>query len=244
MYFQDVKTPQPKLSKEDLEMQQLKEERKRDKAADDEARRRVLEQIKMDRMRAQERKDHQPVSNANKPSVAEIAEPKVVRNMPDMTRIQFRKPSGEFIVDMFKSDALFGDVWKYAKASVGVKDFVLATNMPPKKELSAEHSNQTLIELNLAPSAVLLVIPLATPSIIGGAVSARGGPVAALSSFVVTIFWALVGPILTLWNRFRNGSDEPATRNETANDGESTEGPSNIGSEMYDKNIGFYVEYV
>lgn len=213
-------------------MQQLKEERKREKAADDEARRRVLEQIKMDRMRGQERKDHLPVSNANKPLVAEAAapSPSALRNM---TRIQFRKPTGEVLMDEFKSDSLFGDVWKYAKASVGIKDFVLATNMPPK-ELSAEHSDQTLIELNLVPSAVLLVIPLATPSRIGGAVAARGGPVAAFSSFVVTMFWALAGPLLALWNRFRNGgSDEPTRTVPTnANDSSTSAGGPNIGSEM------------
>lgn len=209
-------------------MQQLKEERRREKAADDEARRRVLEQIKMDRLR------REPVAVSQTPAKpAEAATPKVPVVMPDTTRIQFRKPSGETLVDSFKSEGPFGDVWKYAVASVGIKDFVLATTMPPRKELSADHSQKTLVELNLAPSAVLLVIPLATPSRIGGAVAARGGPVAAFTNMLVTIFWTLVGPFLALWNRFRNGppSGGSADQNESSAAGTS-EGSFNVNSEM------------
>lgn len=216
-----------KAAREDLEMQKLKEERKREKAQDEEARRRVLEQIKLDRLR---RQDAAPIiaSPANKPTTST---PPPVRNLPDSTRIQFRKPTGETIVDTFKSDGPFGDVWKYAKASVDFKDFVLATSMPPRRELSAEHSDQTLIELNLAPSAVLLVIPLTKPSLIGGPTG--GGVVATISNFVFTIFWSLMTPILALWNRLRGV--QPARRpDQTSAQTEeetATAGP-NIGSEM------------
>lgn len=204
-------------------MQKLKEERKREKAQDEEARRRVLEQIKLDRFR---RQDAAPIitSQPNKPATSTP-----VRNLPDSTRIQFRKPTGETIVDTFKSDGPFGDVWKYAKASVDFKDFVLATSMPPRRELSAEHSDQTLIELNLAPSAVLLVIPLTKPSLIGGPTGA--GVVATISNFLFTIFWTLMTPILALWNRLRGV--QPARRPDRtpAQTEEEAPGP-NIGSEM------------
>lgn len=216
------------LSKEDQEMKKLKEERKREKAQDDEARRRVLEQIKLDRLR---RQDQEPnIVSATKPQSISNASP-TVRPLPDMTRIQFRKPSGETVVDTFKSDGIFGDVWKYAKATLGVKDFVLATAMPPRKEFTAEHSDKTLVELNLAPSAVLLVIPLTKPSLIGEAVSNRGGVVATITNFIFTIFWTLMTPLMAIWNRITGKGPAPRPQSSQDNSAEEVPGP-NIGSEV------------
>lgn len=213
-------------------MQKLKEERKREKAQDEEARRRVLEQIKLDRLR---RQNVEPIVNQSKPAT-QATPPPPIRHLPDTTRIQFRKPSGESIVDTFKSAGPFGDVWKYAKASVDIKDFVLAIAMPPRKEFSAEHSEQTLIELNLAPSAVLLVIPLAKPSLIGGAVNNNGGVVATITNFIFTIFWTLMTPLMALWDRIRGvqprGRPEPATAPGPVQGGQDEVPGPNIGSEM------------
>lgn len=217
------------MSKEDVEMQKLKEERKREKAQDEEARRRVLEQIKLDRLR---RQDAQlDVVTPKNPSPSQSATPApIVRTLPDMTRIQFRKPTGESTVDTFKSEGPFGDVWKYAKASMDIKDFVLATAMPPRRVFSAEHADQTLNELNLAPSAVLLVIPLTKPSLIGGGRSSDGGGVVAKAGTLLsTIYWTVFTSILSLWNRLRG--KQPNNRTEPAVTETEAPGP-NIGSEV------------
>lgn len=214
-------------TKDELERLKLKEERKREKEQDEEARRRVLEQIKADRLR---RQGEEPIAVASKP--AAVSPPVVPRNLPDMTRIQFRKPSGECLVDTFKSDGPFGDVWKYAKASLDIKDFVLATTMPPRREFSADHSDQTLIELNLAPSAVLLVIPLTKPSIIGAKVNEGGGVVATVTNLLFSLIWLVITPLMSLWNRIR-GNNQPANRPEAPpRQVEEDVPPSNIGNEM------------
>lgn len=215
-----------KRAKEDLEMQKMKEERKREKAQDEEARRRVLEQIKLDRLR---RQDQEPITFPAKSTTPSAPAP--VRTLPDSTRIQFRKPSGETFVDTFKSDGPFGDVWKYAKASVDIKDFVLATAMPPRKVYSAEHSESTLIELNLTPSAVLLVIPLTKPSLIGEKIANNGGVVATVSNFVFTVFWTLMTPIMVVWNRIR-GTEQPRRPDPSPEPAGDEEPGPNIGSEM------------
>lgn len=212
-------------------MQQLKENRRREKAADDEARQRVLQQIKMDRLRRQP--NWEPVSDSKPvPTVTAVTAP--VRNVSDVTRIQFRKPTGETITDTFQSGSPFGDVWKYAQASIGIKNFVLATTLPPRRELSADHSTKTLVELDLVPSAVLLVIPLSTPSLVGGG---SGGALAKITGFMALVFWTLVGPILSMWNRFRggsarNGSQQQAPPTPTPGTDTATDDAPNIGSEV------------
>lgn len=218
---------------DDQELIKLKEERAREKAEEEEARRRVLEQIKMDRLQRQ-----QPAAASPPKPIIPVARPMV--NPPDQTRIQFRKPTGESVVDSFKSDGYFGDVWKYAQASVvdGSQKFVLATAMPPRREFSADDSQKTLIELNLAPSAVLLVIPLTAPSKFGGsASSSSAGPLALFNSFLWNIFWTVVTPLLNLWNRFKARNDNPPASSrplEPASADDVQAGPSSqrITSEM------------
>lgn len=224
-----------KQLQDDQELRQLKEDRAREKAEEDEARRRVLEQIKMDRLQRQQRLDQPAVSPVVKPYTPPA--PRPMANLPDHTRIQFRKPTGESIVDTFKSDGYFGDVWKYAQASVvdGSQNFVLATAMPPRQEFSAEDSQKTLIELNLAPSAVLLVIPLSGGGGSGGRTSA--GPLAVFNSFLLTLFWTVVTPFLNLWSRFMNRNNNTSNTSTGRSDDAAAgdvPGPSslNISSEM------------
>lgn len=227
----------PQLSdqaaKEEQERLKLKEERKREKAQDEEARRRVLEQIKLDRLRRQDANASQSVTAPKEASKSTPVAPVRMQQLPDMTRIQFRKPNGETVVDTFKSDGPFGDVWKYAKATLGVKDFVLATSMPPRREFSGEKLDETLIELNLAPSATLLVVPLTKPSLISS--TTGPGAVAKITGFIFTLFWALMNPIMAIWNRIRGtqpGNSGGGQANVTQQGPEEVAAGPNISGEV------------
>lgn len=77
------------------------------------------------------------------------------------TRLQFRLPDGSSSVKEFSSQTSLGEVCQYIKNSLteGSANFKLCTAFPRHDFTTSEYS-MSLIELQLVPSAVLLVIPM------------------------------------------------------------------------------------
>lgn len=125
-------------------------------------------------------------------------------------KIQFRKPDGETEVQVFPSSELFETVRTFVEENVivgsGIREFALATTFP-KKEFKADDNAKTLLELNLAPTSVILILPL-------DKVSSRALPLQTDGIFTImsTIFWGIWNPLFAailqgktfIWSKINN----------------------------------------
>lgn len=195
---------------EEQEMKQLKEDRKRDKQIELEHRRRVLDQIEQDR---KERANHfeKIIPSLNNegsgPSSSSSAIPKanVPRAEPgEFARIQFKKPIGDSEMHMFSSNDKFSVLRSYVEQNVipgiGIRDYALATTFP-RKEFTAADNDQTLSDLGLAPTAVLLILPVSKSS--GGSAissSSSGGTY----NFIYAMVMSLLSPVMAAFGYLRN----------------------------------------
>lgn len=190
---------------EEQELKQLREDRKREKMEEEEARKRVLEQIKLDRLERQ-----QKFSSTLPPELLKQKEqaPKPVL-LDGNTRIQFKKPDGGSNVCNFKNTTTFLEIRNYVKETLllgsEIREFALATTFP-RVEFKPEHDPKTLIELQLVPSAVVLIIPLSSASMIPSSVIPRNasGAITGAGTFMYTVFWAILAPLLTMWSYLRS----------------------------------------
>lgn len=130
-----------------------------------------------------------------------------------IARIQFKKPDGETEIKTFGSSETFGIIRTFVEENVivasGIREFALATTFP-RKEFTSEDDAKTLLELNLVPSSVILILPLdKAPS--------RKLPIQAsydIFGLLSTIFWGMVNPLLAtlsyvrtlIFSRNRNNS--------------------------------------
>lgn len=147
---------------DEQELQQLKDERKKEKLEAMEARRRVLEQIEDDKKERARRFNSSKTSPETKEPEKPIQTPTTPTTTSDSAKIQFKKPDGEAEIVTFDVTMLFGDLFSFVKSDIlngtNIKDFTLATVFP-RREFTSEDFGKTLLELNLAPSSVLLIIP-------------------------------------------------------------------------------------
>lgn len=205
------------------DFKELKESIRRDKLEDQAARQRILEQIASDRAERAERANKltpltpNPTPQATTPTTVNVPSGNL-----EMSRIQFRIPNGETSTQTFESSDTFATVRAYVKVVVvkgtGIKDFTLATTFP-KHEFSDEDDKKTLLELGLAPSAVILIIGKASSG--PSAVVARSGGIVNVFN---TVFWAIVTPVLSIFGYLRNfiigrndgGADGPRSSNSGA----------------------------
>ena len=84
-------------------------------------------------------------------------------NSSDMskTRIQFKLPLGNHIIGTFDATTAFGNLRPYViqNAQLSSKHFSMSTIFP-KRDFTSVDDNKTLSELELVPSAVILIRPL------------------------------------------------------------------------------------
>lgn len=144
-------------------MKQLKEDRKKERLADQEARRRILDQIEQDRRERANKFVPSTGADSEEPATnSPQMTPVQNLNRSEFTRIQFKKPDGETSVNTFKSSDKFLEVRNYVHNNLllgtGIRDFVLATSFPRREFTPTDHT-ETLTDLALVPSAVLLIIP-------------------------------------------------------------------------------------
>ncbi|CDQ69549.1 unnamed protein product [Oncorhynchus mykiss] len=113
-----------------------------------------------------------------------------------IARIQFRLPDGSFFTRQFSSEARLNEARQFAVNEVGNRygNFSLAT-MFPRREFTADDLGKTLLELELAPGASIVLLPqTGRPN--NTVVQSGGG------------IWAVLGtilyPLLAVW-RFLSG---------------------------------------
>ncbi|KRT80727.1 hypothetical protein AMK59_6207 [Oryctes borbonicus] len=184
----------------DQELKQLIEAREKEKREQQAAKQRILEQIEQDkadraaRFATTPQQPTRPLPQTTTPSPVSRAPPN------GMTRIQFKLPDGSAHTSEFKCDSTLLEVKAYIKTNLNLSfNFLLATTFP-KREFTAEHDTNTLAELELIPSAVLLILPVAH------------GTVSTNSRTFTSILWSLLAPILNIFSYLKSmvfGASKP-----------------------------------
>nr|XP_046260097.1 UBX domain-containing protein 4 isoform X2 [Scatophagus argus] len=211
-----------KRKQEEEKTKRLLEERSREKAEERAARERVKQQIALDRAdraaRYAKMEDEEKVAKQallhSSLAEQEVRKRAVVRGTSTIARIQFRLPDGSSFTNQFPSQSRLQEARHFVVQEVGNRygNFSLAT-MFPRREFTSEDLNKTLLELELAPSASIVLLPSGRP---GNTVvqSSRGG------------IWAVLGtllyPLLAVW-RFLSSILFAAPPSH----GEASRGPTN-----------------
>ncbi|XP_075160389.1 UBX domain-containing protein 4 [Haematobia irritans] len=191
----------------DQELKELKDSIKKDRLEEQAARERILAQIAADK--AERAHKFGTGTNDNQASTSQAAgqASSTLQTNPtpaatDETRLQFRFASGDSRTKNFKCSTTLSDIRDYVKNDLlpgtGIKDFTLATTYP-KREFTTEHYSKTLTELELIPSAVILIIgkEATGPS----AMIARQGGIFNILSMVVM---SILNPIFSLFTTAKN----------------------------------------
>ncbi|KFU91691.1 UBX domain-containing protein 4, partial [Chaetura pelagica] len=180
------------------------EERNREKAEEKAARERIRQQIAMDRAERAARfaKSKEEAEAAKAAALqakqAEIEARKEAsqRERSAIARIQFRLPDGSSFTNQFPSEARLEEARQFAAQTVGnaYGNFSLAT-MFPRREFTKEDYGKKLLELELAPSASVVLLPVGRPAT--SVVQASGSD---LWKFLGTILY----PLLAVWRFISN----------------------------------------
>nr|XP_061799254.1 UBX domain-containing protein 4 [Nerophis lumbriciformis] len=172
----------------------LLEERKQEREFDQAARERVKQQIAMDRAERAARyskslEEAQQVTQAKQTEI-DAKKDTVVRQRSTITRLQFRLPDGSSFTNQFSSQSTLQEAHQFVSQEVGNRygNFSMAT-MFPRREFTNEDLNRTFLELELAPSSSIVILPCGRPSTV--VPSPSGGTWGVLS----TLFY----PVLTIW---------------------------------------------
>lgn len=182
----------------EMEMLEAKRELQKDKENDRIARQRVKEEIERDRaekalkFNKQKMERAQAEEEARKKKLVEqqaaLAEEQAKRS--DTARIQFRMADGSFLTQQFPATDSFRTVQQFITQHLGSE--VNLSTLFPRRTFTAEDEEKTLQELQLAPSAAILVIPRGQSSNSVRS-SSDVGMLSSLSSLVLS-------PFVFIWN--------------------------------------------
>lgn len=187
-----------KHKQEEEEMKKAALERRKDKEEEQAARERVRAQIEQDRADRAARFNREKAAEEEKRAERMRRELQQRSEMADqaaadrssVSRVQFRLPDGRSQTHQFPADAPLGSVYSYVETEVqaGFSQFSLSTSFP-RRELDSTSRSATLRELQLVPSATVLVLPK------GGGGGGGGGSDGSLSSYLSLLLY----PFTLLW---------------------------------------------
>lgn len=222
-----------KRKQEEELTKRMLEERNREKAEDRAARERIKQQIALDRAERAARfaKTKEEVEAAKaaallvKQAEMEVKRDASARERSTVARIQFRLPDGSSFTNQFPSDAPLEEARQFAAQTVGntYGNFSLAT-MFPRREFTKEDYKKKLLDLELAPSASVVLLPAGRPTT--SMVHSSSGD-----------FWTLLGtvlyPFLAIWRLISNFlfSNPPPAQTSVRSSSESSNLASSSNSE-------------
>ncbi|KAI8483808.1 UBX domain-containing protein 4 [Branchiostoma belcheri] len=157
------------------------------------ARERVREQIARDReeraarykQEKEEREQAQLVREQEK--AAEEATRQAARS--EFARLQFRLPDGSSVTNTFASSDSLETARQFVAEQLQLQNFSMATMFPRRQFTDADMAS-SLMDLGLAPSAALVVLPARS----GGSMVASGG-----SGGLMDLVWLILSPLAALW---------------------------------------------
>ncbi|KAL3286644.1 hypothetical protein HHI36_001143 [Cryptolaemus montrouzieri] len=150
---------QMKKWQQDEELRQLKEERDREKRENQEARDKVLAQIAQDKAERAARFSQQGQAN-----ILQAPQPvaQSSRSIPNTntTKLQFRLPDGSQHTHEFQISDSLEMVHQYIQNQLIVpfNRYTLSTTFP-RREFTTNDNSQSLLDLQLVPNAVILILP-------------------------------------------------------------------------------------
>ncbi|XP_048833918.1 UBX domain-containing protein 4-like isoform X11 [Brienomyrus brachyistius] len=188
-----------KKKQEGERTKRMLEERNREKAEERAARERVRQQIALDRAeraaryaKSTEEAEAAKVSALQAVKAEQEARREVLqKERSAVARIQFRLPDGSSFTNQFPLETRLREAREFAAQEVGNRygNFSLAT-MFPRREFTREDLDRTLLELELVPSASVVLLPVGRPANTVVPSSAGG-------------FWSVLGtifyPLLAVW---------------------------------------------
>ncbi|XP_057654148.1 UBX domain-containing protein 4-like isoform X1 [Diorhabda carinulata] len=180
---------QLKKWQEDQELKQLIEDRDKEKRENQLARERVLAQIAQDR--AERLSKSQPTPKVTEPSKATPSPPKPAGNV---TRLQFKLPEGSSVTKEFQISDKLEYVVSFVKSDLRINNFTLATTFP-RKEFTKTDYPSSLLDLQLVPNAVILILPING----SGIVATHSG-----EGFISSLFWSFLTPIFNLFGYIKS----------------------------------------
>eukprot|EP00088_Acartia_fossae_P037646 TRINITY_DN3884_c0_g1_i3.p1 TRINITY_DN3884_c0_g1~~TRINITY_DN3884_c0_g1_i3.p1 ORF type:complete len:503 (+),score=139.90 TRINITY_DN3884_c0_g1_i3:34-1509(+) len=223
----DVQEMQRK--QEEQKIQEMVKERQKEKEEERMARARVQAQIEQDRAdraaKFQREKDEREERRKEKER-QELAEQaaKADREAAErstVARLQFRLPDGSSRTHHFPADTTLDEVYKWVSTDLDSRfsNFSLSTTFP-RRSLDTQPRGNTLKELQLAPSATIMVLPSS-----GGSSALTSGD-GSLFSFLML----LLSPFTFLWGLVTSFLNPPPASGGNAQQGASQGAAPGAGS--------------
>ncbi|KZC07166.1 PREDICTED: UBX domain-containing protein 4 [Dufourea novaeangliae] len=208
---------------QDLEIKQAHDERLREKAADAAAREKVRQQIAQDKLERKQRESaiQQQMQKQQGQEPPKLYAP--IASDASVTRIQFKLPSGSPHMGQFEPTNTLRDLRNYVVQNIDLpfRQFAMSISFP-RRDLTAEEDNKTLLQLELVPTAVILILPLKNPNVT--AIESSTPDVGFLSRFM----WSFVAPVMYVYN-YMIGYFSGGTRQNTQRPQNSS--PENVDAE-------------
>jgi len=181
---------------EEKELRDAAAQRRKDKEEERLAREKVKAQLEQDKLekrmkfqaeKAAEQELRKENEKAALASAAEEAERRAAERATS-ARIQFRLPDGSSQTQLFPSESPLSEVYNFVRTGLTTKysSFSLSTTFP-RRNLDTLDMSNTLKNLQLAPSATVMVLPTASSS-----VSLQDGG-------FLSMIWLLLTPFTILW---------------------------------------------
>ncbi|XP_012527167.1 UBX domain-containing protein 4 [Monomorium pharaonis] len=179
---------------QELEIKQAHEERMREKAAEAAAREKVRQQIAQDKLERKQ-KELALQQQMQQPQSQEQPRYDPVPNNATVTRIQFRLPSGNPHTAQFEPSSTLRTLRTYVSENIDLpfRQFTMSTSFP-RRELTNEENDKTLLELELVPTAVILILPLKNSNVTTVVTSTQD--VGFFSRFI----WSFFTPVIRIYN--------------------------------------------
>jgi len=168
-----------KQAQQEREQRELAESRQKQKREEKEALEKIRQQIAQDKADRAARYQTAQAAEEERRKAAQIAQEQLKQERAAVaaarsafTRLQFRLPDGSTRTDQFASDQHLIDVANYIDREIQppFKTYSLCTTFP-RRQFTGTDMHKSLLELDLTPSAALLIVP-STPTNSNAALSA------------------------------------------------------------------------
>ncbi|XP_057380420.1 UBX domain-containing protein 4-like [Daphnia carinata] len=213
---------QLKEMQRERELREQADSRQKEKREEKEALEKIRQQILQDRADRAARYQAAQISEEERRRTAQSAQEQLQQERASaarsaFARLQFRLPDGSTRTDQFSSDAKLSAVIEFIDREIqpNFRPYTISTTFP-RRQFDEFHMQQTLRELDLSPSAALLIIP------------AAGSKPKASTSASPSLFSSLFARVFLIWNWIwtffsnptpRVTDDVPAAQQQPSNHG-------------------------
>jgi len=225
-----------KRTQEEQDLKEAAMARRKDKDEEKKAKEAVKAAIEQDRLDRKMKYDGEKKANDEKRKENEKAAlaaqaaqaEKTASDRATVARIQFRLPDGSSQTKQFPAETPLSEVYDFVSTGLETQfsSFSLSTTFP-RRMLDQEEKTTSLKQLQMAPSATILVLPL------GGLVSQQDGG-------LMSLIWLILTPFTVLWAMLSSlfGSAPSSTQPPPSSSGSSSRREGGIGRLRPDRDDG------